>query len=183
MAASAPGDAGTAWLGALSPRRSSAAPGLASPSRACPRTSFLAPLGHPLPPHARSQLHFYFRKVQVTPGLLPGQPRAAVGERAWGWPWGTQRLRAPRGTAGAQPRWGAWPWAPPQIRAQGAGDAARQGQAEGFKSRPTASQNTRGMQGPAASTPVHPVRGARSKAPCSRSATAKTVPKSREEEE
>lgn len=46
---------------------------------------------------------------------------------------------------------------PPQVRTH-AGDAARQGQAEGFKSRPTASQNTRGCWGQLRAPPCTPLR-------------------------
>lgn len=46
---------------------------------------------------------------------------------------------------------------PPQVRTH-AGDAARQGQADGFKSRPTASQNTRGCWGQLRAPPCTPLR-------------------------
>lgn len=68
-------------------------PVVVSPKPCLPQNLFPGP---PLLPHACSQLRFYFRKVEGTPGLLPGQP------------WASRRGAGCRDGAAPCPPWDGW---------------------------------------------------------------------------
>lgn len=95
VAASSFGDTGTAGLGTLSLW-------WCPPSRACPKTSFL---GHPsCPTLAPGSVSISGRLKERLACCRASPGRAGVGLAV-----GTERLRAPHGTAGAWLGWGAGP--------------------------------------------------------------------------